>query len=344
MLIRLFQQTTTSWGSAFAKLLREVLASLYAFIGRRGAARAESEQGLECGHRVPTPIIAKDKFIEVNLEMVPTHPMMRANKPLLQITNRAVCHRHDRLGAVAHRRSQRLRACHVLEPFFLQPVEALEAIRVYRGPRGQVLLQDPVQRDTFEIGDHRHAAAPGGPSPFLHGHQHQRRFSTPELATALQPRLSPPNPGLVDFHFSPQGVPRQIDHGPSQLVEHHPRGFVPSESKLALKKKRREPACIRGHQVGRPEPGRQRRFGVMKNRPGGQRDLTATARTLPAPLCRQLIGTSLPASRTHKPIRPATGGQILLTGLFRGKLQLKLSQRLWKGWAWHPSTLPLVLC
>ena len=331
-------------GAAFGESLREVLSSLYARIGSGGVTRSEAEQGLERRHRVLAPIITKDKFIEVNLEMIPAHPMMSADKPLLEVANRTVSQWHHRFGAFAHSRSQRLSACHVLKPSFWQSAEALEAVSVHRCPLGHVLLKEAGQRCAFEVWDNRHAAATRGTSAFLHGHENQRRFPTPELATSLQTRLSTPNPGLVYFHFSPQWLTRQVDHGPSELVEHHPRCFVPSESQLALEQQRRESAFIRGHQVGRPEPGRHGSFGVMKNRPGRQRYLTATDSTLPALLVGQLIGTPLPASRTHETIRPATGGQILLTGLFSSKLQLKLSQSLGKGWAWHTPTLPVVPC
>lgn len=177
---------------------------MYTRISRGGAASSEAEQGLESCHRLLSPIIAKDKFIEVHLELIPAYTMMRSDQPLLQVANRAVSQRHHRFGAVAHIRSPRLNACHVLEPSVLQAAEAREAVSVYRGTRSHILLQEAGQRCAFEIGDHRHAAATGGTPAFLHRHEYQRRFPTPELTAALQTCLRTPNPGLVYFYFSPQ--------------------------------------------------------------------------------------------------------------------------------------------
>lgn len=329
------------WSACGGYLHDVVLPAAYVLIARRRASSSKAKQGLESGHRLLSPIIAKDKFIEVALQMIPADTMMSSNKPLLEVANRSVGQRYHRFRAFAHIRSQRLRACHVLEPSCLQTAEARQAVSVYRCTRGHVLRMEADQRFALEVWDNRHAAATGSTATSLHGHDNQRRFPAPELTASLQPRLRTPNPGLVHFHFAPQRLACQVDHGPPKLVQHHPRGFVPAESKLALKKERREPARIGGHQVGRPKPDHQRRFGVMKNGPGRQRYLAATDRTLPAPLFRQFIGTPLPASRTHKTIRPTTGDQILLAGLFSGKLQLKLSQSLWKPWARHPQYYPL---
>jgi len=49
-----------------------------------------------------------------------------------------------------------------------------------------------------------------------------------------------------------------------------------------------------------------------------------------AQLVYQLIGSRMPASRTREPIRPPTSCQISLAGFLRGKVGLKLAERLWE--------------
>src|ERR1044072_4960888 len=68
----------------------------------------------------------------------------------------------------------------------------------------------------------------------------------------------------------------------------------------------------------------------MQDGPGRQRSLVPTADTLPSSEIRQFIGASVSTFRTDEPIRPATGGQILLACLFGGKLPLKLPQAFWE--------------
>jgi len=61
-----------------------------------------------------------------------------------------------------------------------------------------------------------------------------------------------------------------------------------------------------------------------------QRDLLATLAALMAPLVHQLIGSRMPASQTREPIRPPTSCQISLAGFLRGKVGVKLAERLWE--------------
>jgi len=62
----------------------------------------------------------------------------------------------------------------------------------------------------------------------------------------------------------------------------------------------------------------------VKNSSGGQRDLVPTASTLPPSLLHQCVGSLMPASRADEAIRPATGHQVLLAGLFIGEVGLEL--------------------
>jgi hypothetical protein len=49
-------------------------------------------------------------------------------------------------------------------------------------------------------------------------------------------------------------------------------------AQAALQKQSRDAALIGGHEVGRPEPNRQRRFCIMQDRPSGLRPLSLDTR------------------------------------------------------------------
>ena len=53
-------------------------------ISSRFAPGAEAEQGLERSHRLPPAIVAKDEFIEINLELIAAHAMIGSGQPLLR--------------------------------------------------------------------------------------------------------------------------------------------------------------------------------------------------------------------------------------------------------------------
>src|ERR1700726_4866862 len=73
-----------------------------------------------------------------------------------------------------------------------------------RGHGHYIFFQETEERCTFEIRDDSHSSAPGYAATFLHSHQDQRGFPSLQLPTSPQSSLSPPNPGLVHFHFAAQ--------------------------------------------------------------------------------------------------------------------------------------------
>ena len=77
-------------GLGFIERPREILRAAYEVIGCRGAPSSKAEEGLERGHGLPPAIVAKDEFIEVNLELTAAHAVIGSNEPLLQIANSAV--------------------------------------------------------------------------------------------------------------------------------------------------------------------------------------------------------------------------------------------------------------
>src|SRR6266481_3613177 len=232
----------------------------------------------------------------------------------------------------------------MLKASFLQSRKGFEAVSVYGRTRHHILFQESEKRCVFEIRDQSHPSTPCYPATFLHGHQDQRGFPPLQLPASPQSGLSTANPSLVDFHFAAQRLAFQVDHSPAELVEQHPCCLVASQTKLALQKKRRDPAFIGGQQVGSPKPDRQRHLRVMKDCLRGHRNLVPATGTLPATQFQQFISATVSASRTYKTIRPAAGRQVFLTSLFGGELRLKFAQSFWKRRASHPITLPLGVC
>ena len=74
----------------------------------RLASGSEAEQGLERGHGLPAPIVAKDEFIKVNLELIAAHAVIGSDQPLLEIADGAVCQRQHRLSRLCADRFARV--------------------------------------------------------------------------------------------------------------------------------------------------------------------------------------------------------------------------------------------
>ena len=170
-----------------------------------------------------------------------------------------------------------------------------------------------------------------------------RRFPAFQLPTPAEPGLGAANPRVIQLDVSMQRFSAGVDHGPPELVEEQPRGFVSSQAQLPLQPQGRGASFVGDHQIAGPEPDRQRRFRVVKDRARRQRHLMAASGALPASMGDR-IGPSLLAPRTHESVRPATGGQILLAGVLGRKLTLELVQILRKRRARHAPTLQIVAC
>jgi hypothetical protein len=313
-----------------------------ATVGRRCPAAPQAEQCLESRHRLLAAIVPKDELVEVRLQLGAAHAVIRADQPLLEIPDGTVGQRHHRPGTLAERRAQRLFERDVVEPGLLKTGEASQAVGVDRGAGGDVLLNKRRHGARFEIGDDTHSDAASRLPSLFDRHQNRHRPPALQLSTATEAGLRPADPGVVDLHFAVERLAGRVDHRPPQLMEHHPRGFVPSQTELSLQQKRRDPPLVGRHQIGGPEPLRQRDFGVVQNRPGRQGYLMPASRAFPPSLCHEGVGTWMSASRTAEPVGPPTDGQVLLTRFFRGELTLKLAQISWKRRARYAHTLLMV--
>ena len=232
----------------------------------------------------------------------------------------------------------------MIEPRLLEAGEAPQAIGVEGGAGRNLLFDQRRHRGCRKVSEDGHANSPRALAPSFHGDQYRHGVPTFQLSAASKARLRPANPGVVDLDLAMQRLARHIDHGPPELVQHHPSGFISTQSKLALKQERRDSARVGCHQICRPEPVGQRRLRVVKNRPRRQRHLVPTGGALPTPMRHEGVSTPMVTARAREAIWPAAGRQILLAGLFGGKLMLELPQILGKRRTRHARTLQIVAC
>jgi len=107
-----------------------VPSSSHLLIGNRLMLGSEAQQGLESRHRLLAPIMTKNEFIKISLELMTAHAVMGSEQPLLQVADGAICQRHRGLRPFVQVRSRRLSAGHMTESRCVQSTEAPEAVGV----------------------------------------------------------------------------------------------------------------------------------------------------------------------------------------------------------------------
>jgi hypothetical protein len=291
---------------------------------------------------LPSTIVPKDELVEIDLQLGAAHPMVSTEEPLLEVPDSTISEGHHGFRSLVQLGSQGLSARHMLKDF-VQTREGLKAIGEDRRIGSNVVDEEFVDGGRLEVRNDGHADAPRGSPTLLHSDQNECGSAPLELSAASEASLNAADPGIVDLDLTPKRFARDIDHRSSELVKHHPGGFVAPKPKLALEKQCRNTPLVGGHEVGCPEPMGQRGLGIVKDRPRGQRDLVATGCTLPASSSHQRVAASVGTSRTLVTLGPAARGQVPLAGLLVDELELKLAKRLWEGRARHPPTLQVVV-
>lgn len=289
-------------------------------------------------------IVTKDEFVKVDLELGFAHTMVGSDQPLLEVADGPVGKRDNGLRAFSQLRAEGLGPNDMFVADLRQARKALETVSVDGGTGFNVLGQEGDYRRSLKVGNHRHADSTGGSPAFFHSHQDQRRPAVFELSASSESSLLAANPRIVNLYLAAKRSARRIHHRPTKFVKHHPRRLVAGEAELPLQKQRRHSALVSGHQIRRPEPIGEWDFRPMEDGPRRQRNLTPALSALAAPLVHQFIGSLMPAARTDESIRPATGRQVLLTGLLGGEIGLKLAKRFGKRRSRHPSTLAIGAC
>jgi len=134
--------------------------------------------------------------------------------------------------------------------------------------------------------------------------------------------------GFIDLDQAGQRRAARRHHAAPQLGAQQPSRLIGAQSKLALQLQRRDAVGMGGHQIGGPEPGGQRQFRVMHDRPGGHRGLTAASGTLPSPwLGLQLPRLAGAATGAAEASRPTLLHQVGDAGGLIRKAPLELNQR-----------------
>jgi len=310
---------------------------------RRRTTRApKSEQGLKRGHRGLPPIVPKHELVKIDLQMVTADAVVRADEPLLQVADGAVGERHDRGHAAAQGAPDGLCTGDVPDAGGLQAFPSFESVGVDGCPRRDVVSDEVEHRGLREIRRDYQPHAARAIGSFLHRDQHDHRFASFQLATPAQAGLGSANPGIVDLHVAVQRLAGRVDHGATEFVQEQPRGLVPANAQLPLQEQRGDAALVRGHQVRRPKPDRQRGLGPMEHRARRQRDLVPTLRAFaPMPLAEGIRSPTL-AARTSKPVGPSTRLQVLPAGRFVSELLLELPEAGRERRAGHGGTLLIV--
>ena len=110
---------------------------------------------------------------------------------------------------------------------------------------------------------------------------------------------------LIDFNDPFQRLAIRIEHRAPELLRQQPRGLV-GDAKLVLQLQRRHAVGMGRHQMRGPKPRRQRQFGSMHRRAGGDRGLSPAIETLvQAWPTFQRSKATFAASRANKSIGPA---------------------------------------
>ena len=117
----------------------------------RPACGPKPEQGLKRGHRSLAAIVPKGEFVKIDLQVLAADAVIRADEPLLQVADRAVCQRHDRRHAAAQRAPGGLRAGHVPDAGGLQSLPPFQPVGVDGCPWRDVGLDEVEHRRLFEV-------------------------------------------------------------------------------------------------------------------------------------------------------------------------------------------------
>ena len=150
-----------------------------AAVSRGLLSRSKTKQGLKSGHGLITPIMPKDKLIEVNLELGAADSMVGTDQPLLKVADSTVGQGHYRFGCFAQFGCLRLRPRDVPIPGFVQTRKTLQRIGVDRRAHGDMLLDKAAEGGCLKVWDHSHTHPPRRLTALLNGHQDKSGSAAP---------------------------------------------------------------------------------------------------------------------------------------------------------------------
>src|ERR1700691_6065115 len=135
--------------------------------------------------------MAKDEFVEINLKLSLVHSVVSADQPLLEIANGPIGERDSRLRAFAQLGPERLVASEVLKTGLREADEALEAVRIDRGSRRDVLAEERNYRRGLEVRNHLHPDSTGSLPAFFNSDQDNSGSAVLELPAPAETGLFP---------------------------------------------------------------------------------------------------------------------------------------------------------
>ena len=194
--------------------------------------RFHAKQPLKRNHGCRPAVVAEGEFVQIDLQMLGTDGSVGASQSRLEVADRPVDSRHDRLRVPLALGSS-LGPWPVVVAPFGKPCVAHPAVRVDDGARGDICHDKGFQGVGRGVVDDLHADPPGFLAPDFNGHWHFCR-GRDVASSSLSAGLGTANLALIDFDFPGQQTSLGRDHGPAQFVEHRPRGLVATQAKLAL--------------------------------------------------------------------------------------------------------------
>ena len=296
---------------------------------------ADPQQRLERRHRRAAAVEAERELVQVGLKMLLRDAVMRSQEPCLEVGDGSV--------RVAQHLRRVLRAFHgpdaVLVARLLQPFVAAPPVGVDRTAGLDGPLDERHEAPGADIGKCVQSDPSARPSADLHCHRDGRLRL--HLA-ADHVFLLAADVRVVDLDLPAKLLPIRVDRGPSQLVEHRPRGLIARKAELAFELESRYPRRQRRHEVRRAEPLHERRTRRVHDRTCGHGDLIPARLALVEATARQAEGPLAPATRAGKAIGPAALHQISSTRLLGREPRLELRQRFREARTRHAQTLHVV--
>ena len=295
----------------------------------------QTEDRFEGHVAVEATVVAENKLVEVGVEVLTAKPMIRPEAPALQerehpmnpLEGNVRRHVADNAGIVA---------------VFGEPEIGGMPVRDQRRARRDVRFDEGVDGVGMIAGNGSEPEASGqgvevfsaeslgslrlsgGPVDDLDGADDDDLTGLERAVGAVVGTQR--HFGLVHFDHALQRVAIGIDHRPPQLLRKQP-GCAVGKPELPLQLLRRHAVGMGGHEVGCPEPYRQRQLGPVHHRPGRHRGLPAAGDTLTgiSPTFQQ-AGPRPSAFGAHEAARPPRREQVPRARRFVRKSLLKLEE------------------
>ena len=240
----------------------------------------DPEEGSECGMPAAPAVKAEDEFIEVGLEVLAAQPVIDAQGPDLEVGEDPVNPREHDVGG------------HLTNDMGI--VGDAGGAGISRPPIGlgggtaaEVGGEEGVEAGGRVLGHLAQANATGPQSAVfdLDGadDQHFALMAAPATARDWVVFAAASDFGFIYLDETGERAATRREHAAAQLGADQPRRLVGAEGELALQLQSRDAIGMGRHQIGRPEPSRQRQLGMLHDRAGGHRGLLAAAGAFPSP-------------------------------------------------------------